>query len=164
MSGDVEEKLRALGVSLPEMCVPRANFLPYRVEGNLAFMSGQVCEWNGDMLHSGPVIGDGQDAPFGPSVSLETGRAAARICVLNLLFHLKAACAGDFTRLRNVVRVGGFVNCCSGFVQAPIVINAASDLLIEVFGEAGRHARTAVGVNGLPGDASVEIEAIFALN
>lgn len=152
MAGQVDARLHQLGLSLPESCTPRGNFLPYRVAGGLVFLAGQICEWNGAVPHIGPVTTD-----------LDAGRKAAQICGLNLLFHLRAACDGDLDRVACVVRVGGFVNCLSGFAQSPAVINGASDLFIALYGEAGRHARTAVGVAGLPANASVEVDAVFAL-
>jgi len=135
------------------------------MEGHLVFMAGQTCEWNGAIPYVGPVVAD--DAPVPdqrPYIDLATGKTAARLCALNLLFHLRAACDGDLDRLQRVVRVGGFVNCLSGFDKSPAVINGASDLFIELWGDAGRHARTAVGVSGLPGNASVEVDAIFAIS
>jgi enamine deaminase RidA (YjgF/YER057c/UK114 family) len=161
MGGRIERRLHKLGLSLPERCTPRGNFLPYRLEGHLVFMAGQICEWNGAIPYVGPVTA----APDGdPSVDLTTAKIAARLCALNLLFHLRNACGGDLDRLQRVVRVGGFVNCTAGFDQSPTVINGASDLFIELYGDAGWHARTAVGVPGLPGNASVEVDAIFALS
>lgn len=94
---------------------------------------------------------------------METGRKAAEICALNLLFHLKSAADGDLDRLSLVIRLGGFVQCRGGFGSSPAVINGTSDLLISILGENGRHARTAVGVSGLPANASVEVDAIFKL-
>jgi enamine deaminase RidA (YjgF/YER057c/UK114 family) len=165
MVGRIERRLYKLGLSLPERCTPRGNFLPYRLEGHLVFMAGQICEWNGAIPYVGPVMAEGEPVPNrGPSVDLATGKIAARICALNLLFHLRAACGGDLDRLQRVVRVGGFVNCTEGFGQSPAVINGASDLFIELCGDDGWHARTAVGVSGLPGNASVEVDAIFALS
>ncbi|WP_341915871.1 RidA family protein [Ferrovibrio terrae] len=161
MGGRIEARLLELGMALPERCTPRGNFLPYRIEGNLVFLAGQICEWNGSVPYSGPVIMDGA-ADTG--ISLDAGRKAAEICALNLLFHLRDACGGQLDRVARVVRVGGFVNCLSGFSQSPAVINGASDLFIALWGENGRHARTAVGVAGLPANASVEVDAIMALD
>ncbi len=164
MADQFEARLAELGLSLPERCTPRGNFLPYHQDGTLIFMAGQICEWNGDVPYAGPVLAPGQTAPDGLEVQdLETGRKAAEICGLNLLFHLRAACDGDLGRVRTIVRVGGFVNCLSGFDQSPAVINGASDLFINLFGESGRHARTAVGVSGLPANAAVEVDAVIAL-
>lgn len=162
MSTSPEDRLRELGLALPEKCDPRGNFLPFERSGALVFMAGQICEWNGAVPYVGPVrAADPADDADGVSISLEDGYKAAELCALNLLFHLKAACAGDLGRVTSVVRVGGFVNCQLGFDKSPAVINGASDLFFNVFGEAGRHARTAVGVAGLPANASVEVDAVF---
>ena len=162
MTSTVEQRLAALGLSLPERCDPRGTFLPFERAGDLVFMAGQICEWNGEVPYTGPVrAADREAADVEASVSLEEGRKAAELCALNLLFHLRTACGGDLDRVVSVVRVGGFVNCRFGFDKSPAAINGASDLFIAVFGDAGRHARTAVGVAGLPANASVEVDAVF---
>jgi len=154
-----------MGFSLPERCDPRGNFLPFERSGNLVFMAGQICEWNREVLYVGPVRRDGEVAADGEaSVTIQEGHKGAQLCALNMLFHLKTACGGDLSQVASVVRVGGFVNCRLGFDQSPAVINGASDLFIDLFGEAGRHARTAVGVAGLPANAAVEVDAIFELH
>ena len=158
----IEDRLRDLGLSLPDRCDPRGNFLPFERSGNLVFMAGQICEWNGAVPFVGPVRSGDADDETG-SISLDDGRKAAELCALNLMFHLKTACDGDLGRVTSVVRVGGFVNCRFGFDKSPAVINGASDLFIAVFGDAGRHARTAVGVAGLPANASVEVDAVFEI-
>ena len=164
MPETVEQRLAGMGLALPAQCTPRGNFLPYHREGSLVFMAGQICEWNGDVPYRGPVLAPGQDAPDGGETqTVEAGYEAARMCALNLLYHLRDAADGDFGRIKGFVRVGGFVNCLSGFDSSPAVINGASDLFIQLWGEAGRHARTAVGVSGLPGNASVEVDAVIAL-
>ena len=164
MISTVESRIAALGLSLPDRCDPRGNFLPFQRTGNLVFMAGQICEWNGEVVFTGPVrSGDEAAAASTSSISLEDGRKAAEICALNLLFHLRTACEGNLDRIASVVRVGGFVNCRFGFDKSPAVVNGASDLLIALYGDAGRHARTAVGVAGLPANASVEIDAIFEI-
>jgi len=160
----VERRLMEMGLELPESCAPRGAFLPFRREGRLVYMAGQICEWNGDVPYVGPVLSEGQRAPAGMAcIDLEAGRKAAEISALNLLFHLKAAAGGDLDRVDGVIRLGGFVQCLQGFDRSPAVINGASDLLIALYGETGRHARTAVGVSGLPANASVEVDAIFSL-
>lgn len=164
MSDTVESRLEELGLSLPARCTPRGNFLPYHREGTLVFLAGQICEWNGDVPYTGPVVAPGQKLPEGETgLDLEAGRKAAEICALNLLFHLRDACGGDLGRVRTILRVGGFVNCHAGFDRSPAVINGASDLFIHLYGEAGRHARTAVGVSGLPANAAVEVDAVVAI-
>lgn len=143
-----------MNLSLPDTCTPRGNFLPYRKSGNIVYMSGQICEWNGEVPYRGPV---------GQYCTVEDAYKAAQICGLNLLFHLKAACDGDLGRVSAILRIGGFVNCLDRFGQSPAVTNGASDLMMQVFGERGRHARTAVGVRGLPAEAAVEIDMIVEL-
>jgi enamine deaminase RidA (YjgF/YER057c/UK114 family) len=156
MMGRIDARLKELGIEFPTPTAPRGNFLPYRREGSLVFLSGQICEWNGEVTCTGPV-GDG-------GVSVETAAEAARVCAIRLLYGLKLACDGDLDRVREIVRLGGFVNCIPGFAWSPLVINGATQVFIDVFGEAGRHARTAVGVCGLPGNASVEVDAIALID
>jgi enamine deaminase RidA (YjgF/YER057c/UK114 family) len=150
----VEARLADLGLTLPPPWTPRGAFLPWRREGNLLFLSGQICEREGSVVVEGPV---------GAACSVEQAKAAAQICALNLLFHIKAACGGDLDAIAEIVRLGGFVNCVPGFPDAPAVINGASEIFISLYGEAGRHARTAIGVAGLPGNAAVEVDAIVRL-
>jgi enamine deaminase RidA (YjgF/YER057c/UK114 family) len=145
-----EERLQQLGVSLPSPAVPVAAYVPTVRTGNLVFVSGQVPVVDGTPSHLGHLGGD---------VDLEAGRAAARTCAINLLAALKAE-LGELSQVRRVVKVTGFVASTPGFTDAPKVINAASELLGEVFGDAGRHARAAVGVAALPLGVPVEVEAI----
>ena len=164
MARDIEQRLRERGLSLPQSCVPDGSFLPWRRDGGQLFLAGQTCERDGRVVHRGPVLTEGQSPPADrPWIDLATGRRAAELCALNLLLHARTACEGDLGRVRGVLRVGGFVNCLPGFDRSPSVIDGASDLFVALFGEAGRHARTAVGVCGLPGDASVEVDAVFLL-
>lgn len=151
----VEQRLAALGLELPTPPVPIANFVPWRREGTLVFLAGQVNEWNGQV----PFVGK-----LGREFDVAQGRQAAQLCALNLLACLKLACGGDLDRTRSCLRLGGFVNCEPDFEFAPAVINGASDLLVELFGDAGRHARTAVGVASLPRRAAVEVDAVFAID
>lgn len=153
--GRIDQRMQELGLSLPPPWTPRGAFLPFRREGTLVFLSGQICEWDGKVTCTGPVGPGGIDIP--------TAQAAAKVCALNLLYTLRMACDGDLDRVGAVLRLGGFVNCLSGFGDSPAVINGATQVFIDVFGEAGRHARTAVGVSGLPGNASVEVDAVVAL-
>lgn len=155
MTSQVEARMHALGLELPPDWAPRGQFLPYRRDGALVYLSGQICEWAGEVTHSGPVA----DTP----AAIETAREAAKICALNLIFRLREACAGDLDRVESVLRLGGFVNCTAGFPASPAVINGATEVFIALFGEAGWHARTAVGVAGLPGNASVEVDAVVRL-
>lgn len=155
MTSQVEKRLGDMGLSLPPDWAPRGQFLPFRQDGLVVYLSGQICEWDGKVTHSGPV----EDTPK----ALDSARKAAQICALNLLYRLREACAGDLDRVDTILRLGGFVNCRSGFGQSPMVINGATELFIALFGESGWHARTAIGVTGLPGNASVEVDAIVRL-
>lgn len=152
MTGTVEQRLTKLGIVLPAAPSPSANYVPYVRSGNLIVVSGQVC-YGAD----GKLVAKGQ---LGGEVSIEEGRKAARACGLNLLAQLKAA-VGDLDRVVRVVRLGGFINSTASFGEGPKVMNGASDLMVEVFGEKGRHARTTVGVAALPGGAAVEVEGTF---
>ena len=148
-----EARLSELGIVLPNVPVPVANFVPSRREGGILFLAGQVCEWNGEVRYIGKI---GQD------FELADGKSAARICGLNLIAALRLA-LGSLDRVRCCLRLGGFVNCDPSFREVPQVINGASDLMLEIFGEHGTHARTAVGVAALPRGAAVEVDAIFAV-
>jgi enamine deaminase RidA (YjgF/YER057c/UK114 family) len=150
----IEAKLSELGLELPRPPVPIANFVPFAITGNLVFLAGQVNEWNGGV----PYVGK-----LGESFDVESGIKAARLCALNLLACLKLACEGDLGRVRRCIRLGGFVNCVPEFAFAPAVVNGASDLIVAVLGEDGRHARTAVGVASLPRNAAVEVDGIFEI-
>lgn len=152
MAGTVEQKLASLGVTLHTPPSPVANYVPFVRIGNLLVVSGQVC--NGP---DGKLIAKGK---LGATVSLEQGVAAARGCAINLLSQVKVA-LGDLDKVVRVVRVGGFVNSAPDFLDGPKVLNGASDLMVAVFGDKGRHARTTVGVAALPADAAVEVEAMF---
>ena len=152
MSGSIEAKLRELGIELPVAMAPMANYVPYVVTGNLVVVSGQVPALDGKIAITGKV---------GEDVSVEEGQRAARICLTNVLTHLKAACGGDLGRVRRVVRLGGFVASPPGFTQHATVMNGASDLAVALFGDAGRHARSTIGVPALPGNAAVEVEGMF---
>ena len=154
MASQIEKRLSEIGITLPPPGAPGGNSVPFVVVGDLVFMAGQVAREAGKMKYVGKV---------GREVSVEDGRAAARLCTVNLLSQLKAACGGDLDKVDRCVRVGGFVNSPPDFLDHPKVINGASDLLVEVFGERGQHARTAVGVAALPLASAVEVEAIFKL-
>lgn len=150
----IEEKLADLGITLPAAAAPVANYLPSVRTGNLVVVSGQLC--------LGP---DGKLAPvhigkLGAGVSPEAGREAARLCAINLLAQLKAA-VGDLDLVVRCVRLGGFINASPDFAQLAQVMNGASDLMVEALGEAGRHARSTIGVAELPLDAAVEVEGMF---
>ena len=154
MADIVNQKLRALGLDLPKPGAAAGTYVPYVQTGNLVFISGQV-----------PLGPKGLEfqGKLGRDISLEQGQAAARLCALNLLAQLKAACNGDLDRVKRCVKLGGFVNATPEFDQHPAIINGASDLLVEIFGEAGRHARFAVAAPSLPFNVAVEIDAIFEI-
>ena len=145
-----EERLQELGVSLPSPAVPVAAYVPCVRTGNLVYVSGQVPVVDGKPSHLGHL---------GDEVDLEDGRAAARTCAVNVLAALKAE-LGELSRVRRVVKVTGFVASTPGFPDHPKVVNAASELFGDAFGDAGRHARAAVGVAALPLGVPVEVEAI----
>ena len=149
----IEQRLAELGLSLPPSAPSRALFLPGKISGNLLFLSGQICEWEGVPQYFGPVA-DGFD--------MDTGQAAARMCALNLLYSIKTV-AGSLSRVSSVIRLGGFVAAPPGYGEGPFIVNGASQLFIDLYGEAGRHARTAVNVASLPANALVEIDAVVEL-
>jgi enamine deaminase RidA (YjgF/YER057c/UK114 family) len=151
MAGIIDKKLEELGIVLPTPAAPVANYVGFVRSGNLLFVSGQLCLSDGALLTTGKL---------GGTVTVQAGQAAARACAINLLAQLKAA-LGDLDKVVRVVRLGGFVNAAPDFLDAPKVMNGASDLMVAVFGEKGRHARTTVGVAALPADASIEVEGTF---
>jgi enamine deaminase RidA (YjgF/YER057c/UK114 family) len=151
----IEARLAAMGLELPVPPTPIANFVPFQRQGGLVFLAGQVNEWNGTV----PFVGK-----LGREFDVAAGQQAARLCALNLIACLKLACDGDLDRVRRCLRVGGFVNCDPEFEFAPLVVNGASDLFVALLGDAGKHARTAVGVATLPRRAAVEVDAIFEID
>lgn len=154
MPGKIEARLAELGIALPQAAAPAGAYVPYVISGNLVFVSGQVTLENGEIRFKGRL---------GESMSADDGYAAARLCGLNLIAQVRGACAGDLDRVKRVVRLGGFVNSTADFSDQPKVINGASDLMVEVFGDAGRHARAAVGAPSLPLGVSVEVDGIFEI-
>jgi enamine deaminase RidA (YjgF/YER057c/UK114 family) len=146
------ERLNALECELPAAAPPGANYVPYVRSGNLVFLSGQLCKWNGEHRYIGKL---------GREWSVQEGREAARLSALNLLAQLRAAVDGDWGRVVGCVRMAGYVNATDDFTAHSQVIDGASEVVVQAFGEAGRHARMAVGVNGLPHGAAVEVEAVF---
>ncbi|MCF0138456.1 MAG: RidA family protein [Oscillospiraceae bacterium] len=149
----IEKKIKELGYELPEDSKPKAMYVPVKQLGNSLFIAGQVAFKDGKLMHPGKV---------GKDVTLEQAQDAARVCIINMLSAVKAY-IGDLDKVKNVIKVQAFVSSAPGFDQQHIVINAASQLLYDVFGDVGRHARTAVGTSQLPMNASVEIEAIFEI-
>lgn len=154
MTGKVESRLKDLGIQLPTPPAPVASYVPYVVSGNLVFVSGQVTVAADGLKYVGTV---------GKEISVEDGNAAARLCAINLIAQVKAAAGGDLDRVKRCVKVTVFVNAVPGFAQHPEVANGASDLFVEVFGDAGKHARAAVGAGSLPRNVATEVEAIFEL-
>lgn len=154
MNGRIAAHLAELGIVLPAAPAPLANYVPYVVTGNLVVISGQLPTLDGKL---------GWVGKLGEAVSIEDGQRAARQCFLNLLAQLSAACGGDLDRVGRVVRLGGFVAAGPDFIQQAQVMNGASDAAVEIFGEAGRHARYAVGVSSLPANAPIEVEGMFEL-
>ena len=155
MAGSVEKKLASLGINLPTPASPVANYVPFVRSGNMLVVSGQLC-----LGPDGNLVAKGQ---LGGAVSMDDGQKAARACAINLLAQLKAA-LGDLDKVTRVIRLGGFINSASGFTDGPKVMNGASDLMVEVFGEKGRHARSTVGVAALPANAAVEVEGQFEVS
>lgn len=154
-AGRVESRLAELSITLPAAPAPLANYVAYAVEGNVAYIAGQIPMYAGELMYPGKVP---------TQVTVEQARAAARQCGINILAALKSACGGDLDRVRRCVRLQGFVASADDFTAQPTVINAASDLMVEVFGDAGKHTRLALGSNVLPLDSCVEISAMFVLN
>jgi enamine deaminase RidA (YjgF/YER057c/UK114 family) len=150
----IEERLKELGITLPTPPAPVASYVPYVVSGNLVYISGQVTIGADGLKYVGTV---------GQEISQEDGNAAARLCAINVIAQAKAACGGDLERVKRVVKVTVFVNAVPGFTQHPEVANGASDLFVAVFGDAGRHARAAVGAGSLPRNVATEVEAVIEI-
>ena len=155
MVSKVEQRLQGIGVTIPNAPTPAANYLPFTRTGNLIFVSGQVPFVDGKLEVTGTV---------GQNASIEEAQGQAKICAINLLAQLKVACGGDLDRVVKVVKLGAFVASADDFFGQPIVVNTASDLMVNAFGDAGRHARFAVGTNALPLNCLVEIDGIFEIN
>jgi enamine deaminase RidA (YjgF/YER057c/UK114 family) len=152
MAGTVEKRLTELGIVVPASAPPIANYVAFVRTGNFMVVSGQLC-----LDADGKLVAKGK---LGAEVSIEDGQRAARACAINLLAQIKAG-LGDLNKVVRVVRLGGFINCAPGFLELPKVMNGASDLMVGVFVDRGRHARTTVGVASLPLDAAVEVEGMF---
>ncbi|MAK65099.1 MAG: hypothetical protein CMF75_10240 [Maricaulis sp.] len=150
---EIEKRLAELGITLPEPVAPVANYVPFVQSGSQVFISGQV-----SIGPDGLVKGT-----LGADMDVADGQAAARLCGINLIAQLKAACGGDLSRLKRVIKLGGFVAADPGFTDIPMVINGCSDLMVDVFGDAGRHARSAVSCPVLPLGAAVEVDGIFEI-
>ena len=154
MSDAIDKKLEDLGIVLPTPAAPIANYVGFVRSGRLLFVSGQLCFADGNLVAKGKL---------GAQVTIDQGQAAARACAINLLAQVQAA-LGDLDKVVRVVRLGGFINSSPDFLDGPKIMNGASDLMVEVFGDRGRHARTTIGVAVLPADAAVEVEGTFEVS
>ena len=152
----IEARLREAGIVLPEPARPVANYLPFAISGTVLVISGQL-----PLQPDGSLSAD-HKGKLGDTVFHEAGRAAARLCAINVLAQARAA-TGDLGRIVSCVRLGGFINCRPDFSALAAVMNGASDLMVEILGDAGRHARSTIGVAELPLDAAVEVEALFEI-
>jgi enamine deaminase RidA (YjgF/YER057c/UK114 family) len=155
MAGAIEKRLAELGITLPTPAAPVANYVPFVRTGNSMILSGQIC-FGGD----GKLVAKGK---LGAGVSIEDGQNAARACAINLIAQIKAG-LGDLDKVVRVVRLGGFINSAPDFLDGQKVLNGASDLMVAVFGDRGRHARSTVGVASLPLDSAVEVEGTFEVS
>lgn len=155
MAGRIEARLAELGIELPQAAAPAANYVPFASSGALVFVAGQLPMADGKLAWRGQL---------GRELAAEDGYRAARLCGLNVIAQLKAACEGDLDRVRRILRLGGFVNASGDFHDHPQAIDGASDLMVEVFGQCGRHARAAVGCSSLPFGAATEVEAIAEID
>jgi len=154
MTGKIDARLKELDITLPTPPAPVASYVPYVISGKQVFISGQVTIAAEGLKYVGTV---------GKDITLEDAKAAARLCAINVIAQVKAACDSDLDRIKRCVKVGVFVNAVQGFTQHPEVANGASDLFVEVFGNAGKHARAAVGAGSLPRNVATEVEAVFEL-
>jgi len=153
--GKIDDRLAELGIEIAEPAAPVANYVGYVISGNLVFVSGQVTLENGEFKYQGKV---------GADFSVEEGARAARLCGINIISQVKAACGGDLDRVVRCVKLGGFVNSTTDFTQHPQVINGCSDLMVDVFGDKGKHARFALGAGSLPANVAVEVDAVFEIS
>jgi len=154
MPSAIEKKLASMNIELPQSVMPVANYVPYAIAGNLVFVSGTLPMKDGKPQDIGKV---------GREFTTLQAQQTARLCGINLLSHVRAACGGDLGRVKKCVRLGVFVNSAAGFTDQPKVANGVSDLMVELFGEAGKHARFAVGVSELPFGVAVEVDATFII-
>ena len=154
MKSNVAQKLESMNITLPQSTPPAANYIPYTISGNLVFISGQLPMKDGKPQDIGKV---------GKDFTVEQAQKTARQCGINILSHLKAACGGDLNRVKRCVRLGVFVASAPGFTDQPKVANGVSDMMVEIFGEAGKHSRFAVGVAELPFGVAVEVDGTFEI-
>ena len=149
-----DENIKNLGLNIPDLPKALANYVPYKLIGKTIYISGQAPVQNGELIYKGKV---------GSDISIEEGVEAAKLCVINIIAALKTGLEGDWDKLDSFVKLTGYVNCQDNFTEQPKIINGASDMLVEIFGNQGRHARVAVGSNALPLGIAVEIDAIVQL-
>ena len=149
-----EENIKNLGLNIPELPKALANYVPYKIVGKTMYISGQAPVKNGELIYKGKV---------GSDISVEDGIEAAKLCVINIIAAVKTGLEGDWSKLDSFVKLTGYVNCQDTFTDQPQIINGASDMLVEIFGDQGRHSRVAVGSNALPLGIAVEIDAIVQL-
>ena len=154
MAGEIDARLAELGIEVPVAAAPVANYVGFVQTGNLVFVSGQVPIKDGAFQFQGK-LGDG--------MSVEDAQAAARLCAINVIAQVKAACGGELDRVQRVIKLTGFVNSTGDFADQPKVVNGASDLMVEVFGDKGRHSRAAVSAASLPAGVAVEVEAVVEI-
>tara|TARA_B110000438_G_C15734122_1_gene615535 strand:+ start:610 stop:1083 length:474 start_codon:yes stop_codon:yes gene_type:complete len=154
MSIKILTRLNELGIELPKVSLPVANYAPYLISENFIFISGQITIWNGELRYIGKV---------GDNLSLKDGIKAARLCGLNLIAQARHAVGGNLEKIKQVIKISGYVNASTNFKEHPKVINGASDLMVDVFGERGIHTRIAVGVSSLPLGVSVEVGGVFEI-
>ncbi len=150
----ITKRLAELGIELPASNPPAANYIPYLITGNYVHISGQTCKWNGEVQYAGKL---------GKEFTLDEGKQAARVCGLNVLLQLKSACSGDLEKVVQCVKLTVYVNSTDSFAEQSQVANGVSDLMVDVFGEKGRHTRTSVSANSLPLHSAVEVDAIFEI-
>jgi len=153
-AGKIDKVLESMNITLPPSVMPAANYVPYVVSGNMVFVSGTLPMKDGKPQDIGKL---------GKEFTVEQGQQTAKLCGINILGHLKAACGGDLDRVKRVVRMGIFVASAAGFTDQPKVANGVSDMMVAIFGEAGKHARFAVGVSELPFGVAVEVDATFEI-
>ena len=149
-----EKNIKDLDLNIPDMATPVANYVPYKIFDKILYVSGQAPSKDGSLIYTGKV---------GEEITEEDGVKAAELCCINIIAALKSAISGDWNKLDGFIKLGGFVNCNTNFANHPQIINGASNLLVKIFGEQGKHSRFAVGSNSLPMNISVEIEAIIKL-
>lgn len=152
MTISIDERIKSLGIELPQVNPPAANYIPYTKTGSLVFIAGQTCKWNGVLQYTGKV---------GREYNVQEGQQAARLCALNVLLQIKNACGGSLDKVKQCLRLTIFINAVEDFTEHAKIADGASNLMVDVFGDRGKHVRTSLGANSLPSQTTVEIDAIF---